>query len=492
MTRKPKPGADGPAEPGASLELPAQEMRRLGYEVVDRIVDRWVNLRDDSPWGFGTRKELEPLLSGPPPEGPRDPDEVLRTALSQVLPFAGRIDHPRFFAFIPSSPTWPSVLGDLLATGFNVFQGTWLESAGPSQLELIVLDWFRGWLGLPEGAGGAFTSGGSAANLGALVAAREWAGWPARPTIYVSDQGHSSLERGARIMGVSRESVRHIPTDDLFRMDVTLLRQALTKDRKEGFDPLCICGNAGATNTGAIDPLDVMAELARTEGVWFHVDGAYGGFGILAPGQKEAFRGIEAADSVTLDPHKWLFQPYETGCLLVKDVRMLEKAFRILPEYLQDTALGAEQVNFADRGVQLTRGFRALKVWLSVQTLGLGAFREAIQVGIEHALRAEAWIRASEGLELMGPASLGIVCFRFRPGGGEWSPEELDGLNQRVQDEIVRAGVAMMSSTRLRGAFSLRLSILNYRSTWADVRETLEAVEAVGERVAGEGAEAGE
>jgi aromatic-L-amino-acid decarboxylase len=472
---------DPPAR--SPLEVPPEEMRRLGHQVVDLIVDRWANLREGPAWQGGTRRELEPLLSGPPPEEGQDPDAVLQRVMEEILPRAGRIDHPRFFAFIPSSPTWPSVLGDLLATGFNIFQGTWLESAGPSQLELVVMDWFRDWLGFPEEGGGILTSGGSAANLGALVTAREWAGNPPSPVLYVSDQGHSSLERAVRIIGIPPGNIRKIPTDETFCIDVELLRDAVVKDRAAGMDPLCICANAGTTNTGAIDPLDSIAMLAREERLWFHVDGAYGGFAVLVPGEREAFRGIEKADSVTLDPHKWLFQPYETGCLLVRDTRVLEDAFRILPEYLQDAALGKEHVNFADRGIQLSRGFRALKVWMSIQTLGLSAFRKGIQAGIDLAREAERYIKRSPKLEMMGPSSLGIVCFRFRHPDAELTPEELEELNLGIQEEIVDSGLAMMSSTRLRGEFSLRLSILNYRSTWQDVLETLEAVEAIGQRL---------
>jgi glutamate/tyrosine decarboxylase-like PLP-dependent enzyme len=228
-----------------------------------------------------------------------------------------------------------------------------------------------------------------------------------------------------------------------------------------------------------------MAAIAREESLWFHVDAAYGGFAILTQEGKEAFRGIQEADSITLDPHKWFFQPYETGCLMVRDTRVLEGAFRILPEYLQDAALGEEQVNFADRGIQLTRRFRALKIWMSVQMLGLRAFREAIQDSMDLARRAEAHIRASRELELTGPATLGIVCFRFNPPEKEIGPGDLEALNHSIQDEIVGSGLAMMSSTRLRGAFSLRLAIMNYRSTWDDVSTTLQAVQAAGARLLG-------
>ena len=467
----------------SGLEMDPEEMRRLGHAVVDQVVDRWVGLGSGPAWLGGNRKELEPLLSEDAPEEPRDVETVLRRALDDILPRAGRIDHPRFFAFIPSSPTWPSILGEYLATGFNIFQGTWLESAGPSQLELVVLDWFRSWLGLPASGGGVLTSGGSAANLIALVTAREWAGNPADPVLYLSDQGHSSLERAARIMGMRPENVRKIPTDETFRMDLQALGDAIERDRGGGLHPLCVCGNAGATNTGATDPLQELASLSRREGLWFHVDAAYGGFAVLTADGRETFRGIEEADSITLDPHKWFFQPYETGCLMVRDTRVLESAFRILPEYLQDTALGEEQVNFADRGVQLTRRFRALKVWMSIQMLGVGAFREAIQESMDLARKAEAYILASETLEMLGPAALGIVCFRFNPPGKTLDPQALEGLNLSIQNGIVDSGLAMMSSTRLRGAFSLRLAIMNYRSRWEDVLATLQAAEEIGGRL---------
>ncbi len=472
---------------GSGLEMDPEEMRRLGHRVVDLVLDRWAGLGQEAAWEGGSRRELEGRIAGPPPESPREMEWILDQVTREILPKAGRIDHPRFFAFIPSSPTWPSILADFLATGFNIFQGTWLESAGPSQLELVVLDWFRTWLGFPETGGGILTSGGSAANLCALVTAREWAGNPPNGMVYISDQGHSSLERAARIAGIPSERIRKVPTDAAFRMDVEALGRAIVEDRERGLRPVCVCANGGATNTGAVDPLDPLGALARRENAWLHVDAAYGGFAILTPEGKELFGGMEAADSVTLDPHKWLFQPYETGCLMVRDTRPLEEAFHIMPEYLQDIDLGREQVNFADRGLQLTRGFRALKIWMSIQALGLGAFRDAIRHGMELARRAEAYIQESPLLETLGPASLGIVCFRFRSPNGDGNAEVLEALNLAIQEEIVASGRAMMSSTRLRGVFSLRLAILNYRSTWVDVRETLGAVEEVGSRISSAG-----
>jgi glutamate/tyrosine decarboxylase-like PLP-dependent enzyme len=292
------------------------------------------------------------------------------------------------------------------------------------------------------------------------------------------------MQRAARLVGVPAERIRQLPADRHFRLDPQELERALQEDRAAGRSPICVCASAGATNTGAVDPLEEIAGICGAHDVWFHVDGAYGGFAILTEAGKDAFRGIELADSVTLDPHKWLFQPYETGCLMVRDTSLLESAFRILPEYLQDTDMGMEHVNFADRGLQLTRSFRALKIWMSIQIIGLDAFRSAIDEAMALAREAERHIRASDELELLSPATLGVVCFRYRPEGQD-DTEVLEALNARIQDRIVESGFAMMSSTRLRGEYSLRLCILNFRTMWGDVRETLERIEAAGRELAG-------
>ena len=465
------------------LEMDPKEMRRWGYRVVDMIVDRWLELPDNPSWGGGTRRELEALLSESAPESPVGIGPAIERLQAEVFPRAGQIDHPRFFAFVPSSPTWPSVLADFLTSGFNSFQGTWLESAGPSQIELVVVDWFREWLGFPQGAGGLLTSGGSAANLIALVTAREAVGNPERGLVYLSDQGHSSLERAAWIAGVSRDAVRKVPTDEGFRMIPAELRRMLEADRRDGYVPIAVCANAGATNTGAIDALGEIGGICRESETWFHIDAAYGGFAILTDRGQALFDGLEKADSVTLDPHKWLFQPFEAGSLVVRDVRRLEDAFRILPEYLQDTELGLEEVNFANRGIQLTRRFRALKVWMSVQAFGLDAFRKTIARAMEYADRLGAIIKESPVFEQMSPPSLGVVCYRFNPPDAGLSEEELSALNARIQDRIVESGFAMVSSTRLRERYALRFCIMNHRSTWQDVEGTFREIERTAKEV---------
>jgi glutamate/tyrosine decarboxylase-like PLP-dependent enzyme len=464
----------------SELELTRDQMLALGERAVELVVDRIEHLPREPAWRGGTRADLEARLREPPPEEGRPAGEVLERAVRDVLSIASRVDHPRFFAFVPGSATWPGVLADFLCAGHNTFQGTWLGASGPSQVELVVLDWFRDWIGYPESAGGLFTSGGSAASLDAFVAAREAAGAPERATVYMSDQSHSALSRAATIVGIRPENVRKVPSDEYFRVDPRELSRLVAEDRAAGRSPVAVCGNAGATNTGAVDPLDALAEFCAAEDIWFHVDAAYGGFAVLAPKGRAVLRGIERADSIAMDAHKWLFQPFEAGCLLVKDVRRLEAAFAVQPEYLQDTRFGSDQPNFSDRGLQLSRGFRALKVWMSIQTFGLAAFRRSVAKGILLAEEAEAYVRASQLLEIANPASLGVVCFRFNPRGSGYSAERLERLNRSVQSRLIESGTAMTSSTRLRGTYSLRFCILNHRTMRTDVLETLRAIERFG------------
>ncbi|MGE0160198.1 MAG: aspartate aminotransferase family protein [Gemmatimonadales bacterium] len=464
----------------SGLELTDQEMLALAARAAELVVERIDRLPSEPAWRGASRADMERALREEAPELGRPARDVLERAAREILPIASRVDHPRFFAFVPGSATWPGVIADFLCGGYNTFQGTWLSASAPSQIELVVLDWFRAWIGYPATASGLFTSGGSAASLDAFVAAREAAGAPRDATVYMSDQSHSAMSRAAMIVGVRREHVRRLPSDAAYRIDMEALARAVALDRAAGLAPIAVCGNAGTTNTGAVDPLHALADFCARERIWFHVDGAYGAFAVLTEKGGRALAGIERADSIAMDAHKWLFQPFEAGCLMVKDVRSLEAAFAVSPEYLQDAQLGGEQPNFSDRGLQLSRSFRALKVWMSIQTFGLAAFRRAVADGIDLAERAEAYVRESDVLEIATPASLGILCFRVAPRGSGRSAEELERINRRVQARVIDSGTAMMSSTRLRGVYSLRLCILNHRTTWTDVVETLRAIERFG------------
>ena len=434
----------------------------------------------ENAWDGEFKQALDDQLMADPPEAGRPAVEVIEQAAREILPFATRLDHPRCFGFVPSAPTWPGVLADFMAAAYNINAFTWLVASGPSQVELVVIDWFRRWLGYPESAGGLLTSGGSAASVDAFVAAREAAGHPERATVYMSDQSHSAHVRAARIIGVRPECIRLLPSDDRFRLDLDLLARAVADDRAAGFNPIAVCANAGASSTGAIDPLPAVADYCAAEGIWLHVDACYGGFAAVTERGGRLLNGIERADSVGLDPHKWFFQPYEVGALLVKDSRTLDQAFAVHHDILQDTVWGANHPNFSDRGLQLSRSFRALKVWMSVQTFGMAAFRRAVAKGMELAVSAEEYVRESSILELLTPVSLGIVCLRVNPAASDLDEAALEQINRTVLSRIFWEDRAFLSSTLLHGTFALRLCIINHTTTWDDVRETLETAERFG------------
>ena len=468
------------SEDRGSLEMAPEVMLDLARKAAETLVERIHGLPQDNAWEGDFQQALDAKLREDPPETGRPPAEVIERVAREVLPFATRLDHPRCFAFIPSSPTWPGILADFMAAGFNINQCTWLVASGPSAVELVVVDWLKHWLGYPESAGGLLTSGGSAASVDAFVAAREAAGNPERATVYMSDQSHSAHVRAARIIGVRPECTRLLPTDERFRLDVDALARAVADDRAAGFNPIAVCANAGASSTGAIDPLEAMADFCDAEGIWLHADAAYGGFAVVTEKGKELLRGIERADSVNVDAHKWFFQPYEVGGLLVKDASTLERAFEVHHDVLQDTIWGANHPNFSDRGLQLSRSARALKIWMSVQTFGMAAFRQAVSRGMELAARADEYVRESPMLETVNPASLGIVCFRVNPAGRDLDEEALEKANRNVLARVFWEDRALISSTTLANKFSLRLCIINHNTTWNDVRETLEAIERFG------------
>jgi aromatic-L-amino-acid decarboxylase len=459
------------------LSLDADQMRRMGYAVVDLLVRRIAELPDGPVLTTATRAEMAARIDEPAPAGARDFAGLLGRLDRDVLPFVGHFDHPRFFGYIPGAGTWPAALGDLIASATNIDSGAWRESAGPSQLELTVLGWFRDWIGYPQEAAGVLVSGGSAANLTAIACAREAIVGPMSPRIiaYASDQTHSSVARAARHLGFRPDQIRVLPTDDRFRIRLDDLADAIDADAHAGRLPFLVIANAGTTNTGAVDDLAAISRLCRERGIWLHVDGAYGAFAVLTERGRSALAGLELADSVTLDPHKWLAMPFEVGCLLVRDGAGLERAFELHPEYLQERLDEGHGVNFADRGLQLTRASRAIKVWLAIQTFGVDAFRAAIDRAMDLTVEAQRRIEADDRLELMTPASLGVLTFRRR-GAPDDGPDQVDQLNELIVHRLASSGDVLLTSTVIAGRYAIRLCVLNHTSGPADIAHALERV----------------
>jgi glutamate/tyrosine decarboxylase-like PLP-dependent enzyme len=339
-------------------------------------------------------------------------------------------------------------------------------------VELQVIDWLCGLAGFPKDAGGLMVSGGSVANLTALAAARHRRvdGKTDTAAVYLSDQTHSSVERALHILGFRREQIRKLPSDAKQRLPVSALHEAIARDRAVGLIPFFVVANAGTTNSGAVDPLPEIADLSEANSMWLHVDGAYGAGALLVESGRERLAGIERADSIALDPHKWLFQPLEAGCLLVRDPDVLRSAFRITPDYLREVHHDTEEINFCDHGIQLTRGFRALKLWLSLRIFGVAAFREAVEHGIGLAEVAESRLRRSSAWIVVTTAQLGIITFRHAHGSH---------LTRSIVDRANADGHLVLTSTVIAGQDVLRLCTINPRTTIEDIESSVDRLEEI-------------
>ena len=445
-----------------TLGLETDEMRRLGYWVVDRVVEHFEQGAVGPAINASPAGDLRAALGGPVPEAPGDPIEAMQTLVDVALSNMQHGDHPRYFARVPGPSSYAGVLGDWLGTGFNVIAASWAGSSGPSTVELVALDWLRQLLGLPEGTEGILMSGGSLSNMTALAAARAHLG---RGVAYLSDQTHASIPRALTALGFPAEQVRVLRSDERLRLTEAAVAEAVRADRRRGLNPRFIIATGGTTNTGAVDELEGLAELAAAEGMWLHVDGAYGAPAALCPPGRAALRGLELADSLVLDPHKWLFAPYDIGCLFVRRPGVLDRAFRMRPEYLADVRPDTAEVNFGDRSLELTRRSRALKLWLMLKVYGAERVRDAIERCIGLAEHAQRLLESDSGWEVVTPAQLGIVTFA-RP---DWTAEE----HAAAAAAMAAGGYATVTSTVLRDRPALRLCTINPLTTESDVEETL-------------------
>lgn len=466
-------------DPG-TLTLTPDEMRSLGHRVVEVLVEHHQAMLSGAPiLGPGTPTEMERLLGESMPLRGRPPVEVLERVTRDILKKINHVDHPRFMAFIPGPSNFVGAMGAALAAGFNVFAGNWFEGAGAAAAERVTVGWLRDLFGLPSSAGGLFVSGGSAANITALAVARRvlLQDRVGGAVVYLSDQTHASIERGLRVLGFPPESIRRLSSDNEFRLDPREVARAVAADRRSGLRPFCVVASAGTTNTGAVDPLEPLSELCRREGMWLHADGAYGAAAILCEEGRRALSGIHRVDSLSLDPHKWLFQPYESGVVLVRDDSELVRTFRYLPEYLRDVDEGVGEINYCDRGMQLTRGFRALSMWMSIQVFGREGFEKAVARGFHNARRLQEGLEARPGWEIVTPARLGILTFRYHPPG--WSDRAVDTLVPALVAGIQRDGAAVLVSTEIRGRPVLRACAINPRTTDRDLEMVVESLDRV-------------
>jgi len=448
------------------MKLTREQMREIGYKVVDRLVEHFDTLPEQRAGQRRTPAELYSTLQTPFEEQGMAFDAAMAVLERDVFPNRLNNTHPRFFAFVPSPSNFVSTMADTLASGLNIFNGSWMSGSGPAALEMTVIDWLAAQCGFPQETEGLCVSGGSNANLTALTTARhaKLNNRIAGAVAYFSDQTHSSLIRAFHVLGFAPEQLRSIPSDGDFRISLTELNHAIEADLAAGLRPFCLIANAGTTSTGAVDPLPEMAAIAAKHNMWLHADGAYGGAATLCERGRQALQGLNLCDSLSIDPHKWMFQPFEIGCVLVKDPRWLKQTFTIHAEYLQDVHRHAEEINFCDRGIQLTRGFNALKLWLSLRVFGVAEFRKGIQRGFELADLAEAELRRSGQWEICTHSQMAIVSFRH--------VREID--HQQVVERMLQEGFAMLTSTVLKGHGALRLCTINPNTTDDDIVQTIQ------------------
>ena len=466
----------------STLTLSEQEMQTYGYKVIDHLVNHFKNQSLKNPAALASRKEMEALFLENVPMTPSPANEVLDFVIENVMSNSSIVSHPKAYSFVPGPSNYISTMGDVLATGFNVFSGGWAASPAAAEIEIVTLGWLLEMFDFPtENGGGLFTSGGSMANLTALATARNIKCGDdfSKAVIYLSDQAHSSNIKAIRVLGFSKNQFRIIPTDFEFKISLNKLKNAIARDKLQGYQPFCIIASAGTTNTGTVDPLNAIADVCEAENLWLHVDGAYGGAAILADNGKQVLSGIQNADSLTVDPHKWFFQPYEMGCLLVKNHQWLSGTFTEKPEYLRDVEGNESEINFYDHGIQLTRRFRALNFYMSLKTFGLSNFKQAVQYSITLTEKLEQFLRKSANWEVISPATLAVINFRYNPIEHELSEPKLDELNQAISKQVIESGEAMLVTTVLQGQVVLRMCLINPRTTYQDLTQTLNACDEI-------------
>jgi glutamate/tyrosine decarboxylase-like PLP-dependent enzyme len=492
MTTRPDP----PREQPAALHLDADDFRRIGHMLIDRLADRLAAIpshpvtRDHRPSTIRAAFDLDRSL----PENGTGADALFAGLVDRLFDHSLFNAHPRFFGYVTAPPAPVGILGDLVASALNPNVGSWRLGPAATEIEAATVRWIAEFIGFPANAGGLLVSGGNMANFVGFFAARAarapWdvrreglsADGASRLRVYCSSETHTWIQKAADLSGIGTSSIRWIPVDDDQRMRLDALTRQIDEDEAAGDVPFMVIGTAGTVSTGTVDPLAALAELCRARHLWFHVDGAYGGFAAASDDAPDDLRALSLADSVAVDPHKWLYAPLEAGCALVRNSEHLRNAFAYHPPYYH---FDEQALNLVDFGMQNSRGFRALKVWLALQHAGAAGYRRAITDDIRLSRRLADGVDAHPQLELL-TQQLSITTFRFVPedlrgAGHEGDTREyLDQLNQALLDRLQREGALFVSNAVVNGTYALRACIVNFHTRAADVDAVPELVAAAG------------
>src|SRR5882757_6607343 len=441
------------------LEPSADEIRDSGNSVIQFMIEYLGALRDRPVYRHTSSREIRSGLDSKLPIKGTDFDSLLKIFRETIVPFSRQNAHPRMFGYVQSPGTPIGALADLLASTLNANLTIWRSAPVPLELERLTIDWIRQILGFNAEAGGLFVSGGSMANLAALAAARQTKKHSlGRLRMYASSATHFSIAKTAALLGIGRENVQYVAVDEHFKMRIDDLVAKITADLEAGYVPFCVVGNAGTVDTGAVDRLREIRDVADRFQLWMHVDGSYGAFAVLAKSAKKLFAGMEQADSIALDPHKWLYLPVDVGCMIYRDPEIARATFAHEAEYTRMFGEKADEAFVCwDYGPELSRRFRALKVWMQLKGVGLDRLSEAIESNLACARRLESMVQASDDFEMAAPVELSIFCFRHVP---EWlryeSPEAIDTFNERLLVALQRDGSSYLSNATLGGPFALR------------------------------------
>jgi len=479
-----------------------EEFRRIGYAFVDLMAEYLQGLDGRRVYGPVSPAGLDDFFLEELPENGTGWDEMLQECRSKVFPNSMAIGSRRYFGMMNPSPLPEAIFADALASAMNQNAASWRHAPAATAIEKRVIRWFCDLFGLGDQSFGTLVPGGSVANITGLKLAvnkalgRDIGTWDddaaphlaemAKLRFYVTDQSHYSFRKAIDLLGLAHGQLRKLPVDELFRVDVDAMAAAIAEDRAAGLTPCCVIGVAGTTNTGSIDKLDRLADLAEREGCWFHVDAAYGGAVILSETYRPMLRGVERADSVTVDPHKWFYAPFEAGGILVRDGDFLRKAFLVRPEYYMEKLAQGEKpepdprgfhtgdkVNFFQNGVAGSRRFNALKLWMALKVVGRRRYASWIEKDMELARVLAGLLNQTDDFRLIGPNTLGICTFRWEPNGAERTPDEVDQLNRDLQALVEREGDAWFSHTLLRGRVALRVNVENRHMQRDDILRLL-------------------
>lgn len=471
-----------------------EELNALGHRMVDDMLAYLKTVRERPVWQ-AMPAEIRAAFDAPLPRAPQRASEIYREFQKNVLPYPTGNIHPRFWGWVIGTGTPLGMLAELLATGMNPNCGGFDQSA--TLVERQVIEWMKEMLGYPPEASGLLVNGGSMANLVGLAVARRakaeldvqgrgLQSVPRRMTLYASEESHSSVVKAVEILGLGSESLRRVPVHDDYSVSIEALTAAIEADRSAGLHPFCVIGNAGTINTGACDDLHRLADLCREEDLWLHVDGAFGALAALSPRLKERVRGMERADSLAFDLHKWMYMPYDVGCALVRHETVHRETFSLMPSYLTpaERGISAGPTPFHAYGVELSRNFKALKVWMSLKEHGVDKYIRLIEQNVDQARYLAELVESSEALELMAPVPLNVVCFRFV------SPELDERASNRVNEELLvrlqESGRAILGPTKLRGRYCLRAAVTNHRSRREDFDVLAREVVSLGRGLLGE------